>query len=864
MDRKQHLLTYCDCNNCPLYHQGKFNPVVGDGPGKASLAIVGEAPGRNEALQGKPFVGRSGQLLDSTLTKAGMSRKDVYVTNTVLCRPTDAAGNDAPPTPGAVAACRRRLEVELREADPKVVVACGASAAQSLLNEPKRTITELQGVLQYNEDLGQWILPTFHPAYCLRSPGNFEDFLGDMYRAADLCSGEIRFPARELIWNYTHYAYTDIEDYSEVPNGPNHRASDDAIREATVAKTFNKGRVIALDVETDGFSHLTAPLLTVQWADEEEAHVIDWELVLWDSQFREGKLYDALYDMFADKEITYAIHNQSFDLRFLRHNLGIHHSEMTTEDTMCFAQGLTERKGAIGLKFLSRKWFNAPYYEAEIQKYLKTKSTPYSKIPRPILAKYAAMDVIYTARLHPILEDQTKRAGTYNLCKNILMPAQLLFADIEYHGVKVDLEATKQIRAVWQPQLDTLVREIGDYAREHGWEGYLNPGSPQQMAKLLYDVMKLRPPKTSHQKAKAARAKGKEPSKETGKPFREMYMDTPGPGGWLADKLEQFALAKKMLSTYVNGIVDDIDIDGRVHPEFAVAGTVTGRLTLTKPPLQTIPRFQTSEKFGDIRNLFIAQRLDDEDDDNEYTFLAADYKQLELRVGWLLSHDYNMGSAILGGDFHRITAADIFKTSLERVTEIQRHNTKYVTFGLMYGREAYSLANGELNCSVSEAQMYLDGWFKRYPTFKEYFDKQRRDYRTKGMLTTPFNRIRRFPLLFPQGSEEDKHMKNQAVNFPMQSAANDITVKAAIRINQELYSRNWGRVLFLVHDSVESEVKVQYKEEAAQLIYDIMLELPEEIKDITPDRFALDADIEIGRSWGEGELWAPQQKQKAA
>src|SRR5689334_16803260 len=103
---KEELLALCECWKCPLRGQ---NPVFGNGPSRTEVVIVGEAPGRNESRRGIPFIGPSGQLLDDTLKDVGLPRKEIFVTNTVLCRPQKPDGSDGPPPRDAVRACSVRL-----------------------------------------------------------------------------------------------------------------------------------------------------------------------------------------------------------------------------------------------------------------------------------------------------------------------------------------------------------------------------------------------------------------------------------------------------------------------------------------------------------------------------------------------------------------------------------------------------------------------------------------------------------------------------------------------------------------------------------------------------------------------------------
>jgi len=151
-----------ECTRCKL-HKTRTNIVFGVGSPEARLMFVGEAPGEDEDLQGYPFVGKAGQLLTKMIEAMGMQREDVYICNTVKCRPP----NNRNPEPDELLACEPFLKGQLGAVKPEVIVTLGKFAAQALLRE-QTPITRLRG--QWREYEGIPVMPTFHPAYLLRSP----------------------------------------------------------------------------------------------------------------------------------------------------------------------------------------------------------------------------------------------------------------------------------------------------------------------------------------------------------------------------------------------------------------------------------------------------------------------------------------------------------------------------------------------------------------------------------------------------------------------------------------------------------------------------------------------------------------------
>lgn len=168
------------CERCGL-RAGCRGVVFGEGPEDAGLVLIGEGPGANEDLQGRPFVGRAGELLDRILAAAGFRREDVYISNVVLCRPP---GNRTP-AEDEIAACRPYLQRRLELLRPRVIVALGATAVRALVH-PRARVTQVRG--QWQRRGSAWVMPTYHPAALLRDPSKkrpvWEDFqqVRDVYR----------------------------------------------------------------------------------------------------------------------------------------------------------------------------------------------------------------------------------------------------------------------------------------------------------------------------------------------------------------------------------------------------------------------------------------------------------------------------------------------------------------------------------------------------------------------------------------------------------------------------------------------------------------------------------------------------------
>jgi DNA polymerase len=167
-----------DCRSCSLAETRK-NAVFGEGKPGADVMFVGEAPGADEDKQGRPFVGKAGQLLTKIIEAMGFSREDVYIANVLKCRPPD----NREPAPAEAAACRPALEEQVEIVRPRVIVALGGHAFRTLTGATEAGITAARG--RFGEYRGIPLMPTFHPSYLLRNEGGKRLVWEDMKKVLD-------------------------------------------------------------------------------------------------------------------------------------------------------------------------------------------------------------------------------------------------------------------------------------------------------------------------------------------------------------------------------------------------------------------------------------------------------------------------------------------------------------------------------------------------------------------------------------------------------------------------------------------------------------------------------------------------------
>jgi uracil-DNA glycosylase family 4 len=866
------------CTACPLGGA----KIKGNGPKKAKLVVVGEAPGRSEITSGVPFIGVSGQILDGVLAEHGLPRSQVYVTNVVSCRPTDAQGNDAAPNAEMVAACTDRLHDEIAEIKPKIILALGTTAAQRLAGTTAG-ITKVQGVLQWSDEFGCYVLPTYHPAAVLHgSTGWFDDIYFAVQRAVRFATGKTPIPPKyDPPWEFVRTG-EGLERYL-----------------AKWLRLAESGKQLLLGIDTESHGPHDEPRpLDDCWdlfqiADDDGAYAFPTELL--DHADNESVLRKLLLH----QNIWWVMHNLQYDQQVFYANLGV--KVKNGLDTMVLGLGLTERGEQVGLKAMSRIWLNAPYYEKElVESGLTWKTGPTTEAQWLALAMYGCYDAWNTRKLAVILPPLVREEGTMELCRGLLLPAQDAFADVSGHGTAADIPYADALEEEWLPIIAAAEEAMQDWAESLGF-----PADPKvvgaQTKGQLCDCARLWAGGHSEIVADAdgvgripmaiLTMPPQEKRKEWREHFNALGMGDPscsvcmkrrfvlrsdtrlnvrsflqlqhlafdilhmrGPEGKRScddnfleyNKASEFTrylrdIREKdhLLRNYIRGISKNTWSDGRIHPDFLLFGTVTGRLSIHNPPMQTLPKWGV-----DPENAKLIRRMIRASDG--HVIVDIDYKNLELFVAHHYSQDVNLLKALTEYDFHTFTAAGAFGKDYDKVTKLDRFFSKFITFGIAYGRQAYSLAVGELKDltggSEREAQKYVDRFWNTYPDYKRVYDQWQVDATTKGELRTPMGRVRRWRLIMPAMLN---HIRNQAVNFPIQSLASDMCLSALIRLNTLLRAKGFGHVLFTVHDSLVFEIKEEYLDEAMPYIVKEMCTPPFESD--TPFR----VDIEVGPNLGD-------------
>jgi len=546
--------------------------------------------------------------------------------------------------------------------------------------------------------------------------------------------------------------------------------------------------LLAVDIETSGFGPRMDRILCVGVTWQKNKAVIF-----------PASTVPCLKRLFEDPRPRFCWHNGKFDCSFL-HSVGI--NARVDEDCMLLSYALDEQQGTHGLKDLASDYLGAPDYKQIVLQYAPHKADSFENIPRPLLYKYLAQDCDNTYQLYYILRDKVNRdEGLRWLYEHLLIPASNFLQRVEAHGIALDQERLSSLR---DKLMDDLEHSLDQTTVAAGEE--FNPNSPLQVRTQL-----------ARQGVKV---------ESTQEKFLLPYIQVP-----VVRAVLDYRGYAKMIGTYCDGMLQRMEPDGRVHPTFLIHGTENGRLSSKNPSGQNIPRVTDPQR--NVKANFYAPPGN--------LLLEADYSQAELRcLAWLSGDRFLTQCFVEGRNFHNEMSLQIFGPNY---TYEQRETSKFVTFGMIYGRTAKPIAE-ELHISIREAQELIDRWFARCPDAKRYLEECKNAVTQHGVLQSRFGRKRRFNLVTSEGLH---HMQNEAMNFPLASHASDFDLITGITV-QPYLEEHGASIINLVHDSLVIEVPQAYAQEVADYVATTMESVPYTTLGC---EVPFVAECKVGTHWGE-------------
>ena len=403
----------------------------------------------------------------------------------------------------------------------------------------------------------------------------------------------------------------------------------------------------------------------------------------------------------------------------------------------------------------------------------------------------AAARAVAIRDLRTAMEAELEDRDQVSLFREMELPLVGVLARMEQHGIGVDRHYLEKMGAEFRADLAELETSIHEEAG-----GTFNIKSSLQLGNILFTKLGL-------------------------PVIKKTPRGTPSTAASVLEKLEdahpivamvlRYREVEKLRGTYVEGYIPLVGPDERIHARFNQTGAATGRLSSDRPNLQNIP--VRSELGRTVRRAFVAA--------DGYRFVVADYSQIELRILAHLSKDHGLLDAFTAGeDIHTATAARVFGLTPDTVTTETRRRAKAINFGLLYGMEAYGLAD-RLKIGRQEAREHMDTYFQQFPDVREYLAEVVREARRHGYTTTLFGRRRYLPELLSSNWRTRQMAERMALNAPVQGSAADVMKIAMIELDQRL-PPDQGRMLLQIHDELVFEVREPAVEAAVGLVREVM------------------------------------------
>ena len=434
-----------------------------------------------------------------------------------------------------------------------------------------------------------------------------------------------------------------------------------------------------------------------------------------------------------------------------------------------------------------------------------------------ITAQYTGADfrgIREYAVLADKLQDRISELSMEDLLSRIELPLCEVLSDMEKTGFHIDREALARFGAGLTESIRETQERIWNMA---GHEFNIN--SPKQLGQFLFEERMLPYGKKT----------------KSGWSTNAEILEKLKPKDPVVGEVLEYRTLSKLKSTYADGLIGFIDDNERIHTSFQMTATATGRLSSTEPNLQNIPiRKQIGAQ---IRSMFTAGPGN--------ILVDAHYSQIELRILAHLAADSAMIEAFRSGmDFHAVTASNVFRIPIEKVTPALRSQAKAVNFGIVYGISAFALSQ-DIGVSVAEAKSFMDAYYATFSGIAHYMEKTIEDARKNGYVSTLFGRRRNMPELHNSNFNIRSFGERVARNMPVQGTAADIIKIAMIRVHRRFLEEGLqARLVLQVHD----ELIVECPEDEAEVVKQILITEMSGAADLL---VPLSVEVGNGRSWAE-------------
>ncbi|HEY7300471.1 MAG TPA: DNA polymerase I [Xanthobacteraceae bacterium] len=513
-------------------------------------------------------------------------------------------------------------------------------------------------------------------------------------------------------------------------------------------------------------------------------------------QIASSTALELMKPLLEDRGILKIGHDVKFDLQVL----ALRGIELTPcDDLMLIAYVLDAGRSDIGLDKLSKHYFDHGTIDFnEIAGSGKSRIA-FDCVAIGRAAEYAAERADLMLRLWRVLKPRLVAEHMTTVYETLERPMLPVLARMERRGISIDRQVLSRLSGDFAQRAGALEAEIQKLAGEP-----LNPGSPKQLGDILFGKFQLPGGTRTRTGQWATGARALEDLAEQGHPLPQKILD------W-----RQVA---KLRSTYTEALPGYVNPDThRVHTNYALASTTTGRLSSSEPNLQNIPI--RTEEGRKIRRAFVAAP--------GTKLISADYSQIELRLLAEIAEIETLKKAFREGlDIHAMTASEMFGVPVNGMPGEIRRRAKAINFGIIYGISAFGLA-AQLGIGREEAGAYIRKYFERFPGIRDFMEESKAFAKKNGYVFTLFGRKCHYPDIASPNPSIRSFNERAAVNARLQGTAADIIRRAMVRMDEALAKNKLdARMLLQVHDELVFEAPEAEVEKTLPVVKKVMEEAP--------------------------------------
>lgn len=835
------------CEACRLYTQCQSPKMPATGEGRKGILVLAEAPGANEDAEGIQLIGKSGRRLRRELERVGIDLdKDCRKLNAINCRPP----KNRTPTDREIAYCRHRVMAEIAEFQPRVILALGGPAMKSLCQHRGTwetgfpSASNWEGETIPDQELGCWILPTWHPAFLERLNGHpvFERFFRrDISRVAEFC--EMAPPEK-----------IDFESMIDIHINPVLAAEE-------LKKLYHELRqtpdaFVSFDYETTGLKpyleghHIRC--CSLAWAEDRCMVFLTTE-----------ETWPWLARILRDPSIAKSAHNLKFEHLWTRIRGRSGEREGFTVrgwkwDSMLASHVLDNRTGRHGLKLQAYLKFGILGYDDSIAPYLKGQKKSANSFNR--VDDAPLRDLLLYCGYDSLLEHRLAKWQMPRMTQLGLMPAyQLLhdgalaLVDTEVNGIVIDLDYCEKQKVYLDKQIAHAKKKMLTFPEVQQWQkmagGDFNLNSGPQLAKLLHEELGL---PVTKQTASGAASVDKATLEDIDMPF--------------VQELLQIRKLEKIRTTYLQAYLTEAP-DGWLHPFYHLHKVISYRGSCSDPNFQNIPKRDSVAQKVVRRALYPRPGM---------CWFEVDYSGLEVRIAATYHKDPEMIRYLNdpSSDMHRDTAMDLCLLEQGQVSKYLRQAAKNgFVFAQFYG-DWYKacaenlwhkwfnspdalLADGKTHIKAHLAKKGIKNlekfiahvkevedvfWLERFPVYNEWRENHWEEYRKKGYFCSNTG--------FRYTSIMDR---NDAINYGTQGSGFHCLLWSLVQINDRLKAEKWRSLLIgQIHDAIDGNAHPDEINDLVPMIRSVMIDrLMANFKWIN---VPLDVEFDmapVGRSWYE-------------